>query len=141
MILHRNPFSIDRMKPILCIALYSLTCGRRSQKHVSPRSTSSFDHSNNKHNPSSEYNSISMKALKYNDLDRIVNIARGGGIGSVDLFFRNYPYIAAFLVCATKASFADVVAQKSNFIAMRQKTTNIATPSSKYQYISIQITV
>ena len=117
------------MKSTISIALYCLTCGGRSQQHLSPRSTRSFDHSN-KHYPSSDHTTTSIHALKYNDLEHIVNIARGGGIGSLDLFFRNYPYIAAFMVCASKASMADVVAQKSNFMSMRQKTMDVASPTS-----------
>ena len=117
------------MKSTISIALYCLTCGGRSQQHLSPRSTRSFDHSN-KHYHSSDHTTTSLHALKYNDLEHIVNIARGGGIGSLDLFFRNYPYIAAFMVCASKASMADVVAQKSNFMSMRQKTMDVTAPTS-----------
>jgi hypothetical protein len=126
---NRNTFPINSMKSVICIALCALTyaegaklslVGRRRQQM--PRRPHSLYHKN-KYSSSS---ACSMQGLlcKYKDLNHTMSI-RGGGIGSLDLLFRNYPYAAAFLVCATKATFADAIAQKSNNFAVRQKVMDM----------------
>ena len=47
---------------------------------------------------------------------------------SINSFFVKFPYIAAFIICAFKASFADLVVQKS-----LSSKTNPATPKFEYK--------